>query len=94
MKRASLFLLMSMVCFAAAARSDVADAAMRGDQAAVRTLVGKLRAEATLLRIQALARAGNAQAASTLAQRFVEQNPDSPLVDRARSFIQEGSGGN
>jgi uncharacterized protein len=39
MKRASLFLLMSMVCFAAAARSDVADAAMRGDQAAVRTLV-------------------------------------------------------
>lgn len=55
----------------------------------------KLRAEATLLRIQALARAGNAQAASALAQRFVDQNPDSPLVDRARSFIQTtGLGGN
>ncbi len=55
----------------------------------------KLRAEATLLRIQALARSGNAQAASTLAQRFVDQNPDSPLVDRARSFIQTpGLGGN
>jgi hypothetical protein len=54
----------------------------------------KLRAEATLLRIQALARAGNAQAASTLAQRFVDQNPDSPLVDRARSFIQADLGGN
>ena len=55
----------------------------------------KLRAEATLLRIQALARAGNTQAASALAQRFVEQNPDSPLVDRARSFIEtSGLGGN
>ena len=55
----------------------------------------KLRAEATLLRIQALARAGNASAASTLAQDFVDRNPDSPLVDRARSFIQtSGLGGN
>jgi hypothetical protein len=55
----------------------------------------KLRTEATLLRIQALARSGNAQAASTLAQRFVDQNPDSPLVDRARSFIQSNRlGGN
>jgi hypothetical protein len=54
----------------------------------------KLRAEATILRIQALARSGNAQAASDLAQRFVDGNPDSPLVDRARSFIETGSGGN
>ena len=55
----------------------------------------KLRAEATLLRIQALARAGNTGAASALAQRFVEQDPDSPLVDRARSFIQTSDlGGN
>jgi hypothetical protein len=55
----------------------------------------KLRAEATLLRIQALARSGDVPAASALAQRFVEQNPDSPLVDRARSFVQQpGLGGN
>jgi hypothetical protein len=49
----------------------------------------KLRAEATLLKIEALARAGQAEASSELAQRFVEQNPGSPLVDRARSFVHE-----
>jgi hypothetical protein len=49
----------------------------------------KMRAEATLLRIEALARAGQPDAASTLAKRFVEQNPESPLVDRARSFVQQ-----
>lgn len=49
----------------------------------------KMRAEATLLRIEALSRAGQAPAASALAQRFVDQNPGSPLVDRARSFVRE-----
>ncbi|HYQ28379.1 MAG TPA: hypothetical protein VER04_14215 [Polyangiaceae bacterium] len=49
----------------------------------------KMRAEATLLRIEALSRGGQAAAASRLAQRFVEENPGSPLVDRARSFVQE-----
>jgi hypothetical protein len=49
----------------------------------------KMRSEATLLRIEALERAGQAQAASALARRFVEQNPGSPLVDRARSFVHE-----
>ena len=49
----------------------------------------KMRAEATLLRIEALARGGQTEAASVLAQRFVEQNPGSPLVDRARSFVHE-----
>lgn len=49
----------------------------------------KMRAEATLLRIEALERAGQAQTASALARRFVEQNPGSPLVDRARSFVHE-----
>lgn len=48
----------------------------------------KLRAEATVLRIEALARSGKTQAASRLAQQFVEQNPGSPLVDRARSFLE------
>jgi hypothetical protein len=49
----------------------------------------KLRAEATLLRIEALSRAGQPEAASALAKRFVELNPGSPLVDRARSFVQQ-----
>jgi outer membrane protein assembly factor BamD (BamD/ComL family) len=49
----------------------------------------KMRAEATLLRIEALSRAGQAEAASALAQSFVKQNPGSPLVDRARSFVNE-----
>lgn len=48
----------------------------------------KLRAEATLLRIEALARSGDVQAASALAQRFVNENPNSPLVDRARSYVE------
>jgi hypothetical protein len=47
----------------------------------------KMRAEATVLRIEALSRAGQPDAASVLAKRFVEQNPESPLVDRARSFV-------
>jgi hypothetical protein len=49
----------------------------------------KMRAEATLLRIEALSKAGQTAAASTLAEHFVTQNPESPLVDRARSFIQQ-----
>ncbi|HEY2407341.1 MAG TPA: hypothetical protein VGI10_15125 [Polyangiaceae bacterium] len=48
----------------------------------------QMRAEATLLRIEALSRAGKPAAAAVLASKFVEQNPESPLVDRARSFIQ------
>ena len=49
----------------------------------------KLRAEATLLRIEALSRTGQNETASALARRFVEQNPGSPLVDRARSFVRD-----
>ncbi len=48
-----------------------------------------MRAEATLLRIEALSRAGQTAAASKLAAVFVEKNPESPLADRARSFIQQ-----
>lgn len=51
----------------------------------------KMRAEATLLRVEALSRAGQADAASKLAAQFVEKNPESPLVDRARSFIVVGN---
>jgi hypothetical protein len=73
-----------------------ADAALRALDRYDRLLKGgKLRAEATMLRIQALARSGSTQAASALAQRFVAGNPESPLVDRARSFIQAADlGGN
>jgi thioredoxin-like negative regulator of GroEL len=46
-----------------------------------------LGAEATMLRIEALAAAGRRDEAAGLAQRFVLQNPDSPLVDRARAYV-------
>jgi hypothetical protein len=56
-----------------------------------RTLKGReLRDEATLLRIEALSRSGQKDAAAALAARFVAANPQSPLVDRARSFTSEG----
>jgi hypothetical protein len=48
----------------------------------------RLTAEATLLRIDALARSGRAAEASALAARFVEANPASALADRARAFIK------
>jgi hypothetical protein len=55
-------------------------------------LKGKqMRAEATLLRLEALSRAGNRRLAATLAARFVAQNPGSPLVDRARSFLSSSA---
>lgn len=53
----------------------------------------RLTAEATLLRIDALARSGNASAASELANRFVEANPGSALADRARAFIHAAPAG-
>jgi hypothetical protein len=43
--------------------------------------------EATLLRIQALARSGRSADAARLATDFVNANPDSPLADRARRFM-------
>ena len=46
----------------------------------------RLAVEASLLRIEALAQAGRADEARDLAHRFVEQNPNNPLVDRARTF--------
>jgi hypothetical protein len=46
-----------------------------------------LRDEATLLRIEALARVGRGDEASALAKRFIESNPSSTLADRARSYV-------
>jgi hypothetical protein len=51
----------------------------------------KLRAEATILRIEALAASGRSNEAARLARSFVSQNPGSPLVDRARSFAGEAN---
>jgi hypothetical protein len=67
----------------ALAELDRYDGVLRGRQ---------MRAEAALLRMEALSRAGKTDAASTLALRFVRDNPESPLVDRARSFLIKKSG--
>lgn len=48
----------------------------------------ELEAEATLLRVEALAALGRHGEASALATRFVRDNPNSALGDRAKSFIR------
>jgi len=52
-----------------------------------------LGAEATLLRVQILAADGRAAEASALASEFVAKYPNSPLVDRAKSFVQKSPRG-
>jgi hypothetical protein len=65
-------------------------AALRGLDDFERVLHGtRLVAEATMLRIDALARSGRAGEASDLAARFVEANPGNALADRARAFIRK-----
>jgi hypothetical protein len=49
-----------------------------------------LSVEATLLRVEALDALGRRAEASALARRFVAENPDSPLAERAQSFIVDG----
>jgi hypothetical protein len=48
-----------------------------------------LRQEATLLRIEALARAGNGPAAKRLADRFLRAQPNSPHERRIRALVGE-----
>lgn len=50
-----------------------------------------LGAEATLLRMEALAATGRHAEASVIAERFVGQHPNSPLTDRARGFVTQRS---
>jgi hypothetical protein len=50
---------------------------------------GSLGAEATRLRLEALSKAGRAREARDLASRFIASDPDNPLVDRARAYLQE-----
>ncbi|MEJ7730213.1 MAG: tetratricopeptide repeat protein [Polyangiaceae bacterium] len=71
---------------AALASGDVPSALRQLDAFDARTGPKRLAGEATLLRIEALLRAGQRGRAADLARRFVEQNPDSPLADRARAL--------
>jgi hypothetical protein len=50
---------------------------------------GMLRQEATLLRIEALAGAGDASAARRLAHRFLQNHPHSPHENRIRALVGE-----
>jgi len=47
--------------------------------------------EAALLRIETLSALNRKDEARTLALRFVAENPDSPLFDRARRYVDAGS---
>ena len=50
---------------------------------------GMLRQEATLLRIEALATAGDMGAARRLAHRFLQNHPHSPHENRVRALVGE-----
>ena len=50
---------------------------------------GSLGAEATRLRLEALSKAGRTGEARALASRFVAANPDNPLAERARAYLEE-----
>lgn len=60
------------------------------DKVATRRHLG---AEATVLRMQILAAEGRTSEASALASEFVAKHPNSPLVDRAKSFVQSSPRG-
>jgi outer membrane protein assembly factor BamD (BamD/ComL family) len=50
---------------------------------------GVMSHEATVLRIEALVKAGNIDAARALAKRFLAQNPKSPHAQRIRRLVGE-----
>ncbi len=51
--------------------------------------VGQLRLEAEVLRLEALSSLGAKQEVSERARRFIDENPNSPLVDRVRGYVAE-----
>ena len=51
---------------------------------------GSVRPEATVLRVEALARRGETDAARALATRFLAQHPDSPLAERVARLAASG----
>lgn len=59
------------------------------DVYAARSRGGELGAEASLLRIEALAASGRRTEAARLAQKFAVDHPNSPLIDRALAFANE-----
>ena len=54
-----------------------------------RSGAGELGAEASLLRIEALAASGRRDEAARLARKFAVDHPNSPLIDRALAFVRE-----
>jgi hypothetical protein len=71
----------------ALARGRAADALAGLDRHALEFSRARLGHEATLLRIETLSAMGRGAEAVELARRFVGEEPDSPLADRARSFL-------
>lgn len=53
----------------------------------------QLGVEAGLLRIEALGKLGKTEEARERATRFIEENPNNPLVDRAARFTRSSSPG-
>lgn len=51
---------------------------------------GTFRPEAIVLRVEALARRGETEKARALANRFLAENPDSPLAERVGRFAASG----
>jgi TolA-binding protein len=54
---------------------------------------GALRVEAEMVRIEALARAGDARGAASRARRFAEEHPDTPYSRRARAMVGDAGAG-
>ena len=50
---------------------------------------GQLRLEAEVLRLEALSKLGAKQEVSQRARLFIDQHPNSPLVDRVRGFVEQ-----
>lgn len=59
------------------------------DQHGPELQLGQLRLEAEVLRLEALSKLDAKDEASKRAQRFIQENPNSPLVDRVRGYVEE-----
>jgi hypothetical protein len=76
----------------ALARSDTSDALRALDDYDAVLHGTRLREEATLLRIEVLQRSGRSNEAAAMARKFIDANPGSSLTERARRFLEKGSG--
>jgi hypothetical protein len=52
---------------------------------------GSMRAEATVVRIEALQASGNATRAAALGERFLAKNPDSPYADYVKRILSQAN---